>query len=143
MDGGSLSIKNSKFSNNRAHVGGALYAHKANFTGNNVHFFQNSVNSQGGALYLENNYADNNGGPLYIDHCLFVKNSMFSNNRANFGGALYALNANLTKSISSIIQLITVEHSTAFKPLPQCLKDSLKIIMLKVKVGHSVLYEYS
>ena len=96
MVGGSLSIKNSMFSNSRAHFGGALYAHKANFTGNNVHFFNNSANSQGGALYLENNYADDNSGPLYIDHCLFVKNSMFSNNRANFGGALYALNANLT-----------------------------------------------
>ncbi|MDD3985251.1 MAG: right-handed parallel beta-helix repeat-containing protein [Methanobacterium sp.] len=108
---GDMKIKDSKFSNNYADNGGAIYnmdrlsISNCIFTGNSateeMGFYGENIN--GGAIYnsgaldvkdstFRSNQADNMGGAIYSADSLYVENCKFISNTADYGGAIATIN---------------------------------------------------
>ena len=95
-------ISNSKFINNTAPYGGAVYVNEGNnFTIMNSEFIKNSATT-GGAVYwiggdglitdssFDMNSAENDGGAVYFNGSNgVIMDSNFTNNRAIYNGAVY------------------------------------------------------
>ena len=95
-------ISNSKFINNNAPLGGAIYVNEGNnFTIMNSKFIKNSAIT-GGAVYwiggdgfitdssFDMNSAENDGGAVYFNGSNgVISRSNFTNNRAFYNGAVY------------------------------------------------------
>ena len=105
------------FRDNRAYVyGGALYVSGSSQTKINVTeslFVNNTSQNDGGAVYLTgsnrvtsngnsfiNNKASDAGGAMYVSGNSINEYNTFTNNRANYGGAVYA-NGQITSSGSN------------------------------------------
>lgn len=114
-DGGAISwggrggiITNSKFIKNSAYEeGGAIesYTTASSITTvkiDNCLFDSNTAQTAGGAIYsghssytinnciFKNNIAGTTGGAIYDENELVVKNSVFTSNKASWGGSIYA-----------------------------------------------------
>ena len=101
--GDSITVVNSNFTGNTAGTGGAIYNTAKGFvTVINSTFTQNSVTNFGGAIHstsngfvkvynstFVNNYAKNYGGAISTKTNVTVVNSIFSDNAASSGGAIY------------------------------------------------------
>ena len=105
IEDGNITIANSLFENNQAGSGGAIFTVRAEFSQIiNCTFNNNTATSLGGAIYVRNdcpyftikdsnftNNTANNGGAIYIQiPDTVINNSIFNNNTArNLGGAVY------------------------------------------------------
>lgn len=79
---GTLNVIDSTFTNNKATYGGAIYNDHI-LTVNNSTFTKNRASNCGGAIY--NDYTSKNTGTLT------VTSTKFTNNNANYGGAIGAI----------------------------------------------------
>ena len=113
-----INISQSRFENNRADNGGAIFADSSiiNMTGN-VSFINNTANGYGGALYSKgsvittinasmfiSNLADRGGALWSFKSSLIIEASGFHDNTASNGGVLY--------SVSSIVRVIASEFDS-------------------------------
>ena len=82
-----FTVDSTTFSQNSVQFGfgGGIYSFQSNFTVDSTTFSQNSAQFYGGAICMSNNY-----GSLYIEH-IRATNTMFSENRARDGGAIYII----------------------------------------------------
>ena len=109
-------LSNCTFMNNSAMYGGAIYLPSGSLTISNCNFVNNSAHWFGGAIAAEGGTSisitdttfedcrsiDDAGGAIYtVSTDLEVKNSIFDNCSANFGGAICSLNSDMVVSYTN------------------------------------------
>ena len=102
---GNIVYNNLTFINNTAKNGGGLYWDKKSVTISNMVFINNNATENGGAIYIPqdsatvqlnnftNNTAKNSGGAIYTNSSFSggkITSSDFTQNHADYGGAIYA-----------------------------------------------------
>jgi predicted outer membrane repeat protein len=109
---GSLTIRDSEFTDNSAEKGGAVYAENSTLDVSNTTFRDNSASDLGGAIYLlgtgqvfnstfEDNAALNDGGAIYAS-TLTVSGSTFKHNQTwGSGGAIACSYGTCTLALST------------------------------------------
>ena len=101
-------VTDSKFIDNRALLGGSIvFADGYNFLENNIFTGNKAVRYGGGAISsagkndkvsnckFENNIAQGYGGAISMNY-VTVEDSLFTDNHANLGGAIYTINATVS-----------------------------------------------
>jgi hypothetical protein len=89
--GGSLTIRNSEFSDNKGRLGGAVNSLLGNLTIENSKFLRNkTIGGVGGAVYVDGANASGPNGPGPVGGNIIIRKSLFENNTAaSDGGAAY------------------------------------------------------
>ena len=109
-------LSNCTFMNNSAMYGGAIYLpsgsliiSNCNFVNNSAHWFGGAIAAEGGTsisitdtTFEDCRSIDDAGGAIYtVSTDLEVKNSIFDNCSANFGGAICSLNSDMVVSYTN------------------------------------------